>query len=31
MNSTVDTTTNAKFVSADCGDVKPYTPPAGAH
>jgi hypothetical protein len=29
MNSTVDTTTTAKFVSADCGDVKPYTgPPA---
>jgi hypothetical protein len=29
MNSTVDTTTTAKFVGADCGDVKPYTgPPA---
>ena len=29
MNSTVDTTTSAKFVSTDCGDVKPYTgPPA---
>lgn len=28
MNSTVDTTTSAKFVSADCGDVKPYTAPA---
>jgi hypothetical protein len=27
MNSTVDTTTTAKFVSADCGDVKPWTPP----
>lgn len=28
MNSTVDTTTSTKFISADCGDVKPDTPPA---
>ncbi len=28
MNSTIDATTTGKFVSADCGDVKPYTPPA---
>jgi len=27
MNSTVDSTSTGKFVSADCGDVKPYAPP----
>ena len=30
MNSTMDSTTTAKFVAADCGNVKPYTPPAAA-
>jgi hypothetical protein len=30
MNTTVDVTTTAKFVSADCGDVKPFTPPTAA-
>ena len=30
VNSTVDTTTKGKFVKADCGDVKPFDPPAGA-
>jgi hypothetical protein len=30
MNSTVDTTSTAKFVSADCGDVKPYAGPPAA-
>jgi Protein of unknown function (DUF3617) len=28
MNSTMDSTTSAKFVSADCGNVKPFTAPA---
>jgi hypothetical protein len=28
MNSTMDVTSSAKYVSADCGDVKPYSPPA---
>ena len=28
MNSTVDNTSTGHFVSADCGDVKPFTPPA---
>jgi hypothetical protein len=28
VNSTVDVTTTAKFMSADCGDVKPFGPPA---
>lgn len=31
MNMTMDGTASAKFVSADCGDVKPYTPPAAAN
>jgi hypothetical protein len=26
-NTTMDSTTTGKFVSADCGDVKPFTPP----
>lgn len=30
MNSTVDSTSTGKFVSTDCGDVKPFTPPAGS-
>lgn len=28
MNSAVDVATTAKFVSSDCGDVKPFAPPA---
>ncbi len=28
MNSTIDSTSTAKFVNADCGDVKPFTAPA---
>jgi hypothetical protein len=27
MNATMDTTGTAHFISPDCGDVKPYTPP----
>lgn len=26
FNSTVDSTTSGKFLTADCGDVKPFTP-----
>jgi hypothetical protein len=28
MTSTIDTSTTAKFISADCGDVKPFSVPA---
>jgi len=30
-NMTIDAATTAKFVGADCGDVKPFTPPPAAH
>jgi hypothetical protein len=30
MHMTVDSTTSSRFLGADCGDVKPYTP-AAAH
>jgi hypothetical protein len=30
MNMSRDISSTGKFLKADCGDVKPYTPPAGA-
>lgn len=29
MHSTVDSTATTKYLGADCGDVKPFVPPAG--